>query len=62
MTSKEPIGMSDAGKNVARRSILHSCVKRYATPAWTHFQNALYSALKNTTLKDDNDKFLFINL
>lgn len=44
--SNEPATASVAGKKVARTSILHSCVNKYAPPAWTHFQNALYSALE----------------
>ena len=46
-TSNPPTGISEAGKNVARTNILHNCVNMYAAPAWTHFQKALYSALKH---------------
>ena len=46
VTSRPPAATADSGKNVANNIILQSCVNKYAPPAWTHFQNALYSALQ----------------
>ena len=45
-TSNEPSAPSDIGKKVASSNILQSCVNKYAPPACTHFQKALYSDLK----------------
>ena len=49
VTSRPPATTADSGKNVANNIILQSCVNKYAPPAWTHFQNALYSALQKKT-------------
>lgn len=41
---------SESGKNVAKSSILHSCVKIYRPPAYTHFENVAYSELESYNL------------
>lgn len=38
-------------RGVPESLTLHSCTKRYVTPAWTHFQKALYSDLKKGAVR-----------